>query len=117
MKTLLTVFLFLSIAASSFGAGITGTWVATMTGPDDSRMEITFVFKVEGNKLTGTVKTPGGEMEIKNTKIEGKNFSFEVSMGDSAIRHNCYLKDDDTIGMKIEGSPMGTSDGILIRKK
>ena len=117
MKTILSIVLFFLIASSSFAAGITGTWVATMKGPDDSRMEITFVFKVEGNKLTGSVKTPGGEMEIKNTKVEGKNFSFEVAMGDGAIKHNCYLKDDDTIGMKIEGTPMGTSDGILIRKK
>ena len=117
MKAILTVFLFLVIATTTFGAGITGTWVATMKGPDNTSMEITFVFKLEGNKLTGSVKTPGGEVEIKNTKVEGKNFSFEVSMGDSAIKHNCYLKDDDTIGMRIEGSPMGTSDGILTRKK
>lgn len=117
MKTISTVILFLLIATTTFGAGITGTWVATMKGPDNTSMEITFVFKLEGNKLTGSVKTPGGEVEIKNTKVEGKNFSFEVSMGDSAIKHNCYLKDDDTIGMRIEGSPMGTSDGILIRKK
>ncbi len=83
------------------------------------------IFPIEiKNKVVAYMPSDGWNIKekytqewINYTKIEGKNFSFEVSMGDSAIRHNCYLKDDDTIGMKIEGSPMGTSDGILIRKK
>jgi len=33
------------------------------------------------------------------------------------IKHNCVLKEDDTIGMKIVGTLMGDSEMILKREK
>lgn len=117
MKTLLTVFLFLFVATSGIAAGIEGSWIATMKSPDGNEMEINFVFKMDGEKLTGSVVTPNGDMAISNTKIEGKQFSFDVSFNDMKIKHECTLKEDDTIGMKVVGSPMGDSEMILKRKK
>ena len=40
------------IAAALMAADINGTWKATAEGPNGS-MERTFLFKVEGNKVTG----------------------------------------------------------------
>jgi len=117
MKTILSVCLFFLIATTGFAAGIDGNWVTNMSGPDGSEMAMTFVFKMDGEKLTGVVKTPNGDTPISNTKIEGKVFSFDVSFNDMTIKHNCVLKEDDTISMKVVGTPMGDSEMILKREK
>lgn len=117
MKTTFTVFLFLCISLSGIAAGIAGIWTANMKGPDGSDMQISFVFKLDGEKLIGYIETPNGDMSISNTKVDGKEFSFEVSFNDMTIKHNCILKEDDTISMKVVGSPMGDSEIILKRKK
>ena len=117
MKTILSVCLFLLISASGFAAGIEGNWVATMQGPDGSEMKMTFVFKMDAEKLTGVVKSPNGDMPISNAKIDGKVFSFDVSFNDMTIKHNCILKEDDTISMKVVGTPMGDTEMILKREE
>ena len=115
MKKILPVILFLLIASSCFAAGIEGTWKAKMQGGDGD-MELTFVFKMVGEKLTGTIKSPNGDMEITNTKVDGKEFSFDVSFNDTTIKHKCKLNDDDTISLKVEGSPMGDMEMTLKRQ-
>lgn len=117
MKKILSVFVFVLIASYGFAAGIDGNWIANMKGPDGSEMAMTFVFKMDGDKLTGVVKSPNGDMPISNTKIEGKVFSFDVTFNEMTIKHNCILKEDDTISMKVVGTPMGDSEMILKREK
>ena len=118
MKKILSVFDFLMIVSYGFAAGIDGSWNTIMKGPDGSQMAMTFVFKLNGDKLTGIVKIPnGGDTPISNTKVDGKVFSFDVSFGDMTIKHNCTLREDDTILLKSKGSPMGDSDMILKRGK
>jgi hypothetical protein len=115
MKKILPVILFLLVASGAYAKGIEGTWIAKMQGPDGD-MELTFVFKMEGGKLTGVVKSPNGDMEITNTKINGKEFSFDVSFNEMTIKHNCTLNEDDTISMKAGGTPMGDMEMILKRQ-
>lgn len=115
MKKTLTVILFLLMASGCFATGIEGTWKAKMQGPDGD-MELTFVFKMVGEKLTGTMKAPNGDLEITNTKIDGKEFSFDISFNGMTINHKGTLKEDDTISLKIEGAPMGDSEMILKRE-
>jgi hypothetical protein len=115
MKKILPVILFLLVASTGFAKGIEGTWKAKMQGPDGD-MELTFVFKMVGDKLTGVVKSPNGDMEISNAKINGKDFSFDVAFNDMMITHNCTLKTDDTISMKVVGTPMGDMEMILNRQ-
>ena len=66
-------------------------------------------------KLTGVVKSPNGDMEITNTKVNGKDFSFDLSFNDMIIKHNCTLKEYDTISMKVAGTPMGDMEMKLNR--
>ena len=116
MKKILPVILFVLMASSCFAAGIDGTWKAKMQGGNGD-MELTFVFKMVGEKLTGTMKSPNGDIEITNTKIDGKEFSFDISFNDTTIKHKCTLNDDDTISMKAEGTPMGDTPMILKRQQ
>jgi hypothetical protein len=77
MKRLLISMFVLSMAA--FAADLAGTWKATAEGPQGS-MERTFVFKVDGTKLTGeTTSSMLGKSTIADGKIDGDNFSFTIT--------------------------------------
>jgi hypothetical protein len=115
MKKIILAVLFFVIASSGFAKGIDGTWKATLQGPDGD-LELTFVFKMVDGKLTGTVQSPNGDIAITNTKVNGKEFSFDVSFNEMTIKHDCTLKEDDTIAMKVKGSPMGDTEMILTRQ-
>jgi len=88
---------------------IDGKWKASMEGPQGA-MELIFTFKVDGNKLTGTVTTPMGESELKNGKVNGNEFSFDVDMRDDLIPHKCKLE-GDVIKMKVEMPKPGDMGG------
>jgi len=115
MKTILVVLL-LSIGFSSFAEGIEGTWKANFEGPNGS-MEMTFVFKMDGAKLTGHILVMDNEMPISNTTIKDKEFTFDVVANDMTITHKCTIVDNDTISMKTVDSPMGDMEVILKRQK
>ncbi len=72
--------LFLALTAmTALGADIAGTWKATAEGPNGA-MERTFVFKVDGAKLTGeTTSAMLGKSELKNGKVDGDNISFTIT--------------------------------------
>ena len=64
---------------AAFAAGLDGTWDGEIPGFDGEPTPISFTFKTDGNKLTGT--TPGFEgrnIRIQKGKIDGKDFSFIV---------------------------------------
>jgi hypothetical protein len=77
MKRLLFAAILLAVAA--FAADISGTWKATAEGPNGS-MERTFVFKVDGAKLTGeTTSSMMGKSVINDGKIEGDTVTFTIT--------------------------------------
>ncbi len=63
-------------ALSAWAADVTGKWVAEVPGRQGQTMQMTFTFKVEGDKLTGTISTPRGESPIQDGKIQGDEISF-----------------------------------------
>jgi len=68
--------LFAMVAA---GADIAGTWKATAEGPAGP-IERTFVFKVDGSKLTGETTSPMlGKSTINEGKVDGDNLSFSIT--------------------------------------
>jgi len=66
------------VAAASFGADITGKWKSESTGRDGTPVTTTYVFKVDGDKLTGTVTGRQGEASIAEGKINADEISFVV---------------------------------------
>jgi hypothetical protein len=78
MKRLLVLIAIFAVTAAA--ADITGTWKATSEGPNGT-MERTFVFKVDGNKLTGDATSSMlGKSTIENGKIDGDNLSFTLTV-------------------------------------
>lgn len=113
MKKILSLMMLLLVGSGAYANGIEGTWKAKMPNGD---MELTFVFKMTEGKLSGVVQSPNGDMPISNVKVNGKEFSFDVSFNDMTIKHDCILQEDDTISMKASGTPMGDMAMLLKRQ-
>ncbi|MGC8794461.1 MAG: hypothetical protein ACP5U2_13835 [Bryobacteraceae bacterium] len=63
-------------AIAAWAADVTGKWVAEVPGRQGQTMQMTFNFKQEGEKLTGTISTPRGESPISDGKVVGDQISF-----------------------------------------
>jgi hypothetical protein len=83
---------------------ISGKWMGSVKLPNGSDLDVTYVFKVDGGKLSGTSEANGGPADIANCKINGPDFSFTVQGdGTSVIPHTGkYYADGDSISMKID---------------
>ena len=65
-------------AVTASAADVTGTWKGSMETPQGA-MENTFVFKADGEKLTGTISMGQfGDAEISEGKLDGDNLTFAV---------------------------------------
>ena len=60
-------------------ADISGKWTAQVPGRDGQPQETTFTFKVEGDKVTGTVSGRQGDTPFADGKISGDEISFTVT--------------------------------------
>ena len=107
-KVFLTVLVALFAIIASNAEGIDGKWKTKMESQMGS-MELTFTFKVDGEKLTGSISTEMGDMEITNGKVNGNEFSFDIDMMGNPIPHKGKL-DGGVIKLKAEmpdGGPGG----------
>ena len=102
--------LFAAVAAhTTFAAtDINGTWAGDLSTPDGNSISFTYMFKVDGAKLTGTVQGPRGDsLSLDNGKADGDKFSFDVTIGNGLTIHNDgTVNADDTIKLSTK-----TSDG------
>jgi hypothetical protein len=82
-------FVFTQAAPAAFAAtDVTGAWTGQVQGPNGD-MTLTFHFKQDGEKLTGTVEgSMGGDpFEISNGKIDGEKITFDTSFNGMTINH------------------------------
>src|SRR5689334_13596817 len=83
MKISLVIVLFALLGVfvtAAPAADVTGKWVAQVPGRQGNTTETTFNLKADGDKLTGSVVTPRGEMPIADGKIDGDNISFSQTL-------------------------------------
>ena|SRR5579862_7752683 len=83
---------------------ISGKWTGPITTPDGNQLQLNYVFKIDGNTLTGTGQGDGNPAEIKDGKMDGNDISFKVyDDNGEAIPHNGkYYPQGDSISMNIE---------------
>jgi len=75
-------------AATAFAADVTGAWSGDMVEPGGNSFHLSFTFKQDGAKLTGTVTGPQGDpIEIADGKIDGDKLSFTVNVNGTVIKH------------------------------
>ena len=84
-------------ATRAFAAtDVTGSWTADMTSPDGNSFQLSFTFKQDGVKVTGSVQGPQGDpIEISNGKVDGDKFTFDVSFNGVTIAHEGTVSGDE----------------------
>ena len=103
----------LVLVSFSYAQDFDGKWIGQMQGPEGS-MDLFFTFKAAGDTLTGAVESAMGEIPFSNGKINGNNFSFDISFGEMVISHQCvFMK--DSISMKVPGMQGETTEMFLKR--
>ena len=93
--TILMMFL-LALGGAAFAAeDPTGTWKGSMETPMGSQ-DNTFTFKVEGDKLTGTIANGMmGQLAIANGKFTEDKISFSIQSDFGTIVYTGTIKGDE----------------------
>jgi hypothetical protein len=79
LKTIyLTAGLMLAFCVAALAAGVDGKWTGQAPGPQGA-IDMTFVFKSDGEKLTGTLTNQFGEVAIHDGTIKGDALAFKVT--------------------------------------
>ncbi len=81
-----------SIAAA---ADISGRWRAEFNTPDGEQRVNTFVFKVDGDKVTGTVAGAQDEAPIQDGKIQGDEISFNAERFFGKVAYKGKVRGDE----------------------
>ena len=68
------------LSSVAVAADVSGKWKAEFTTPDGTPRTNTFTFKVDGDKLTGTMSVEGQDTAIADGKVSGDNLSFTASV-------------------------------------
>ncbi len=88
-------------AAVAVAADLNGKWEGKINAMGQD-MTIAFVFKVDGETLTGSVESEMGSMAISNGKINGDDFTFNVDVNGMPIAHKGKIN-GDAVTIKTEG--------------
>jgi hypothetical protein len=105
-----TVVLCAIFAGAALAADISGNWAGTMQAGSDP-VPLTFAFKQDGEKLTGTVIRPQNPpLPLSDGKVLGDKVSFfvQAEMNGTPTKFVCegVIKGDEiTLNIKAEGGP------------
>jgi hypothetical protein len=75
---ILSVCALLAFITVAYAGGVDGKWTAQVPGRQGNTQEVTFNFKAEGDKLTGTISGRQGDTAISEGTIKGNDLSFKV---------------------------------------
>jgi len=106
---------------AAFAADITGNWSGNMQMGDQS-FPLTYAFKVDGEKLTGTVTGPQGDpLQLKDGKITGDKISFyvNVDMGGNLAKfasEGVIKGEEITLTTKVEGAPDFPAAPLVLKR-
>jgi hypothetical protein len=99
ITTLLTGFFMVCLAVI---ADVNGKWSSTFNAPDGSQYPLTYTFKVDGSKLTGTLEASGMEVPIDSGMVNNDAVSFSVTVQGTTYSHKGkYFAAGDSIGVEV----------------
>ncbi len=79
-NSLHALLLLIALASAAFALDLNGKWKGSLASPNGD-LETTMVFKVDGEKLTGTVTNMYGEEQITEGVVKGDDVNFVVNAG------------------------------------
>jgi hypothetical protein len=101
-RRITTTALVLCTAFACFAAiaELSGKWKGNVKMSDGSSIPLTYVLKVDGEKLTGSIITPNDDLEIYDGKVKGADFTFKVDVNGSAVPSvGKFYADGDSVTM------------------
>ncbi|MDB5116757.1 MAG: glycoside hydrolase [Mucilaginibacter sp.] len=89
---------------------LTGKWKGTVKISDENELTLTYQFKVDGEKLTGSVLTPQGELPMYDGTLAGNNFTFKVNVGAiTVMQTGKYYGDSVIVTADVNGETLHTT--------
>jgi hypothetical protein len=122
MRVVSMVVMSLLVGSLALAADITGKWKADFDAPDGSKASNTFMFKVDGEKVTGSVHSSisGTEAAIEDGTLKGDDLSFGITRNfggqDVKFRYKGKVKGDE-IALTAAGDMGGQSFEIQMTAK
>jgi hypothetical protein len=117
MKWLLCLMVIFACTASA--ADISGNWKGTAETPNGT-VERTFVFKVDGHKLTGETNSDRfGKSTIEDGKVDGDDVSFSLTVNVQGTEGKVVYKgkvDGDTIKFTVELQALGQTLEMIAKR-
>jgi hypothetical protein len=117
MKTLLVLLGLCALTA--YASDVTGTWKGTAESPVGT-VERTFVFKVDGNKLTGeTSSNMFGKSTIDDGKVDGDAITFSISINFQGNAAKVTYKgkvNGDEIKLTAESADLGSTIEYTVKR-
>ncbi len=88
----------------AIAAGLAGKWTGNLKTPDGNELPLTYTFKTDSGKITGTASSPEGDIPITDGKLlSATDFTFNVSVNGADAKHTGkYYPDADSVGMDID---------------
>jgi hypothetical protein len=98
-RKLLTTTLLLSCVLVCFAAiaELNGKWKGVLKMSDGNELPLTYVFKVDGEKLTGSIISERGELPMTEGKIKGNDFTFNITINDNVMPNTGKYYGDSTV--------------------
>jgi hypothetical protein len=121
-SVLTLVSMVLVTAGIALAADITGKWKAEFDGPDGSKATNTFTFKLDGEKVTGSVHSSisGTDAAIEDGTLKGDDLSFGITRNfggsEAKFRYKGKVKGDE-IALTAAGDMGGQSFEIQMTAK
>lgn len=85
-------------------ADFSGKWRGSVTTPDGNEVVLTYTFKIDGDKLTGTGESQDHEVTIDSGKVSGNEFKFSVTNSQGIVipHKGKYYPAADTCGIDLD---------------
>ncbi|HTE00387.1 MAG TPA: hypothetical protein VK668_13935 [Mucilaginibacter sp.] len=85
-------------------ADLSGKWRGTVVTPDGKEVILTYNFKVDGNKLTGTGESNDHEIKIDSGQVNGTDIKFSVTNTEGILipHHGKYFANGDSVSMNLD---------------
>ena len=86
---------------------LTGKWAGVMKFGEGTEFPLTYVFKVDGEKLTGSIVSSQGEIPISDGKVTGADFSFKIDVnGNTIVNTGKYYGDSTIVNSDFNGQKL-----------
>jgi hypothetical protein len=95
LKTIWVAFFAIAmLTVTARAADVTGKWSGQVPSRGEA-VATTFTFKVDGDKLTGTMTGPQGEVALQEGKVAGDQISFAATGGNAKILFHGTVSGDE----------------------